>query len=190
MDWIGRTRAALSQPRLANAGRKTYDVFDFLSKVALVCGILFSIYQFNAYKQDERVRYTFQFIERFDSDRFLTTRTTIEAALRSQEAAIAEINRARVSQDAEVALRRRVALFLINDSNRGQGLVREVELMVDFFDALEICLKERLCDRDTANAFLESHATMLWTNFAPYIEGRRELIPSYGRGLQAFVHEQ
>lgn len=189
MDWIGRTRTVLKAPRLADAGRKTYDIFDFLSKVALVSGILFSIYQFNAYKQDERVRYTFQFIERFDSDRFLTTRTMIESALRSQEAAIAEINRARVSPEAERALRTRVALFLVNDSNRGQGIVREVELLVDFFDGLEICLDERLCDRGTASAFLESHAKMLWTNFAPYIEGRRALIPSYGRGLEAFVKQ-
>lgn len=168
-------------------GKTTYDALDYLSKAALVCGIIFSIYQFNAYKQDERIRYTFQFLERFDSDRLLNARLTIEAAIRSHEQTIIELNTTRMrKQDAE-ALRKRIATFLVVDSNGGKGIRRELELTVDFFDALSVCLRQRLCDQDVAQAFLAGQAKMLWTNFAPYVKERRGVIPGYGGGLEAFA---
>jgi hypothetical protein len=169
------------------AGQMTYDIFDYLSKVALVSGIIFSIYQYSVYKHDDRVRYTFQFLERFDSDRMLTARSAVEAAVRSQEVAIEDVNRARVSKKAEAALRKRISAFLVVDSNGGKGVARELELIIDYFDGVRICLDERLCDATTARAFLASHAGMIWTNFSPYIRERRTLTPSFGRGLETLV---
>lgn len=180
-------RAFLKRDDVLKVAKVTYDTLDYLSKAALVCGILFSIFQFNAYKHDERVRYTFQFLERYDSERLLNARLKIEAAIRSHEQTIVELNNTRISKDAADALRRRIATFLVADSAGGKGIRRELELAVDFFETLSVCLNQRLCDEDVAQAFLAGQAKMLWTNFAPFLKERRAIIPGYAKGLETFA---
>lgn len=182
-----RLGAALSREQLGNAAGRAYFFMDFLSKIAIVLGIVFSAYQFVNYQKDERIRYTFGYIDKFDGERYLAARGRIEETLRAHETKIAHFNAQRMTSEAGQDLRRKIANFLVNESRNGAGIVADLDLLVDFFEGIEICLTENLCERGVAEAFLQKQSEMLWLNFGPYIEDRRTIIGTYGRGLEAFA---
>ncbi len=158
-----------------------------VSNIGLMTGIVFSIYQFLAYQQADRVKYTFQYVEKYDDERFLDARRAVSEVLRSYEKKIASFNTVRMNADAEEKLRGRFAMFLVNDSNDKKGIAHELDLLVSFFSGVQICIEKKLCDKPVANAFLKSHADSLWTNFGPYIKGRRDTVDNYGLGLELFL---
>ncbi len=160
------------------------------SNIVVLGGVVFSIYQFLAYQHEERVKFTFQFVEKFDDERFLDARRTVSQALQSYEQKIARLNQARMSADAEKKLRGRLAQFLVNDSNDNKGIVRELNLLIGFFNGLQICIEKNLCDRPVAIAFFNSHADSIWANFGPYVEQRRKAVKNYGLGLELFLRPE
>lgn len=164
-----------------------YNALDVLSKLALVSGITFSVFQFLVYQQAERVKYTFTYVERYDGEPLLTARRRISDAIRDHEDKIAQLNTARMSPEAASRVKIRLASFLVNDANAGNGIAREIDQVVGFFNGLEVCIGEQLCDAKVADAFLATQAQTLWINFGPYIEGRRKLVANYGLGLEQFA---
>lgn len=163
-----------------------YAAFDFLSKIALMGGIVFSLYQFFAFQNSERIKYTIQFVEKYDGANFLRARQTISAVLRQHEGKIAQLSSIRISPNADAKLRARMAQFLVKDSNNKEGIAKELDLVVRFFNGLQICIENNLCDRSIADAFLLAHAKNIWLNFGPYIVSRRKIISGYGLGIELF----
>lgn len=92
-----------------------------------------------------------------------------------------------ISPAAAKTIKRRLAMFLVTDSDGGKGLENELDIIVRFFNGVQICLENGLCDRKVANAFLGSYAQSIWANFGPYIESRRSIIDGYGAGLELFL---
>lgn len=172
----------------ADGIHQRWDGFvNFVSNIVVLVGVVFSIYQFLSYQHDERVKYTFQFVEKFDDDRFIEARRTVSEALRSYEQKISRLNEVRMNASAETKLRDRLAQFLVNDTNNNNGIARELSLLIGFFNGLQICIEENLCDKPVAHAFFRSQADSIWINFRPYIEGRRKAVQNYGLGLELFL---
>ena len=180
-----RTRLSLLTTSVGASG--WYSSVDFLSKVAVLIGIGFTVFQLVSFERSERIKYTFQFVERFDGDNFQSARKQISSSLKQYEDRITQLNAIKISPDAEAKMRERIASFLVNDSNEGRGIAMEIDLLVRFFNALEICIEKKICDRGVAAAFLGSHAGAIWTNFGPYIVSRRGVVRDYGVGMELFV---
>jgi hypothetical protein len=183
-SWL---RGQLAQVDGAKLYSRWFAIFDFISKLALLAGIIFSVVQFLAFQKAEQVKYTFQFVEKFDTGSFLQARQAISDALRQHENKIAQLNATRMSPDAEAKIRARLAQFLVNDSNNGKGIARELDLVLRFFNGLQICLEKELCNREVADAFLLAYARSIQGNFRPYIEERRKIVRGYGLGLELFL---
>lgn len=164
----------------------SYAAFDFVSKIALLAGIIISLYQFLEYQKAERIKYTIQFVEKYDRDNFLRARQKVSDVLRQHEKKIVQLNTIRMSADADSKLRSRMAQFLVMDSNNGTGIAKEIDLVVRFFNGLQICIENNLCNPSIANAFLLAHAKNIWLNFGPYIIKRRKIISGYGLGIELF----
>ncbi|MGH1417976.1 MAG: DUF4760 domain-containing protein [Hyphomicrobiaceae bacterium] len=158
-----------------------------MSNLGLLAGIIFSIYQFLAFQQADRVKYTFQYVEKYDDERFIAARRTISEALRSYEQKIARLNTVRMNAEAEKKLRDRFAMFLVNDTNNKKGIAQELDLLIGFFNGVQICIEKKICDKPVALAFLKSHAETIWSNFGPYIRDRRKIVENYGLGLELFL---
>lgn len=60
--------------------------------------------------------------------------------------------------------------------------------IVGFFDSLQVCVEQRLCDRTTAHAFFDGYANDLWKTFGPVIAyERRSQRPEFAKALQRYI---
>lgn len=58
-------------------------------------------------------------------------------------------------------------------------------LTLDFYDALEVCVKRNLCDQDLAVRLFQPYAAPIWNGLSTQIvDGRTESDPNMGGGLQ------
>ena len=61
----------------------------------------------------------------------------------------------------------------------------DLYVILDFYDALQVCVERNLCDRDLANRLFHSYATPFWDSMGQEIvSGRTESDPNFGAGLQ------
>ena len=58
-------------------------------------------------------------------------------------------------------------------SRDGKGVAREIHVVVDFFDQVDLCVKSGACDKDLAVSLLRPQACDLWTWFYPFVEKTR-----------------
>jgi hypothetical protein len=75
---------------------------------------------------------------------------------------------------------------ILDAANGGTELVgHDLWLTLDFFDAVEICVKRGLCDQDLAVRLFQPYAVPIWNGLnAQIVGGRTESDPNMGAGLE------
>ncbi len=75
---------------------------------------------------------------------------------------------------------------ILDAANGGTEFVgHDLWLTLDFFDALEVCVKRGLCDQDLAVRLFQPYAVPIWNGLnAQILGGRTESDPNMGAGLQ------
>jgi hypothetical protein len=86
------------------------------------------------------------------------------------------------SSDDRLQARQRI----LDAANGGSEYVgHDLWLTLDFYDALEVCVKRGLCDEDLAVRLFQPYAVPIWTGLSEQIiGGRTESDPNMGAGLQ------
>jgi hypothetical protein len=114
------------------------------------------------------------------------------AALRTYDEEVAKMEDARVVQtfalydmfSSEDRLQARQRI--LDAANSGSEYVgHDLWLTLDFYDALEVCVKRNLCDQDLAVRLFQPYAVPIWNGLnAQIMGGRTESDPNMGGGLQ------
>lgn len=75
---------------------------------------------------------------------------------------------------------------ILDAANGGTEFVgHDLWLTLDFFDAVEVCVKRRLCDQDLAVRLFQPYAVPIWNGLsAQIVGGRTESDPNMGSGLE------
>lgn len=75
---------------------------------------------------------------------------------------------------------------ILDAANGGAEFVgHDLWLTLDFFDALEVCVKRDLCDQDLAVRLFQPYAVPIWTGLHEQIVGgRTESDPNMGAGVE------
>jgi hypothetical protein len=75
---------------------------------------------------------------------------------------------------------------ILDAANSGSEYVgHDLWLTLDFYDALEVCVKRDLCDQDLAVRLFQPYAVPIWNGLsAQIIGGRTASDPNMGSGLQ------
>ncbi len=63
----------------------------------------------------------------------------------------------------------------------------QIDSMVNFFQEVQICNQQSLCDAGVTQSFLSETGRRIWDNFEPYFVEQRVTIPSYAVGLEQFI---
>lgn len=113
-------------------------------------------------------------------------------ALRTYDEEVAKMEDARVVQtfalfemfNSSSRLESRARLF--EHTKNGAALdANDLYVMLDFYDALQICVERNLCDRDLAVRLFQSYAAPFWDELGPVIlASRTPTDPNFGAGLQ------
>ncbi len=168
------------KPRRYQNLRKQIDVFLSITvKLAILAGSVFAIYQFYEAKTDFRIGKTFDYISQYQQGRLLEARENIRQQIRLLEYAF--INDM-ASEDHKTVVKALV------EGDAGPPLAKEVDLLLDFFMSLKLCIDQDLCESSVVKAFFYEQSKYYWKIFKPYIENRSDPSnPKYAKGLEWFA---
>lgn len=156
---------------------------ELFYKIGLAGAGAFALYQFVDFKTERRIERTTEYIREFERGEIADARSEINSELRPYTMQFIELDRnGGVSPEDKTAL----VAALIEES--GEGVAQSFDRVVDFYEGLELCVAERLCEAKTAKGyFSEGRAQEFWENYAPYIALRRENNPQFAAALEWFA---
>jgi hypothetical protein len=160
--------------------RRLYKWLLHLAKIAAALtflgGIPYGLFQFWDKQNQDRISHTLDLFKQFNSAPFSGYQEKILSALDANKMELAAA--ARQGTDSFV----KEVDGLVDKSAIGTDLV----MTMNFFDAVDACVKGKLCDSDTSKGLFSRFALELCHNFSPYIEQQRINWsgPNFGSGLQ------
>ena len=147
--------------------------------LALISGGIWGIVQYLEQKADQRVAETLAYIDRFNDNPVYEARKRIEAIWREVEADAKEASGSHDEQKWTEFVLNLVSTYQIDS---------EISTMIEFFESIAVCEKEKICDDKTAHSFFGAQALLFKNQHIRYIKWLREDLhdPSIGEGLQRF----
>jgi hypothetical protein len=160
------------------------DWVELLIKLIVVVGALGAVYQYFDIKQENRVKETMDQLKAFNSGDLQAAQLKLTATWENYQPQFELINRQTVADEQDKSLIQAKIVLPVIKQNK---LQREIGLLVDFFDNLQVCVQHHICDREVAQGFFGGYTGNFYRLYRPWIEEQRKVIPSYAAQLQAFV---
>lgn len=194
---IGSRRRRQQEHAAKVGGQKTSlgEIAEVVSAMILALSAIAAVYQYWIARADRHVEQTFAFIERFDNDRLAAAQRSVDdlagnagQSIAAQLAAYEAAGMDRREVDA-FADRLFVEAVLAQAGKKAAGDVPPALLEItSFFNGLQICIEEGLCDKSTAHAFLDTYAVSFWQTFEPVIlHVRGKDRPRFADGMERFL---
>jgi len=159
---------------------------EFMLKVLVITGSIGGIYQYFDVKQENRVKKTMEFLDNFNSGNLQSAQLNLSEFWEGYHAKIRQLNQATVeNEEARTLILERIVLPVISH-NKQQ---KDIDLMVGFFENLQVCIVGRICEEHTTKIFFGSYAASFFNLYEPWIKRRREIIPNYACQLQFFARQ-
>lgn len=190
-----RRKAAGASKSGHSAGLRLAEFAEVLGVAILALSAIAAVYQYWVARGDRHVEQTFAFVERFESDRLASAQRSVDdlagRAAKAIENQVGTFEQAGVSGEELrlVSDRLFVEAVLAQADVKATGDVPSPILEItSFFNGLQICIEEQLCDRATAHAFLDTYASSFWQTFEPVIlHVRAQDRPKLAEGLERFL---
>ena len=160
-------------------------VATWVGLVGLLVGGAFGLVQYIEKEQADRVKATMDLHSRFNNSVIFDLHKRLTSVWADRlDQLVSQTESAAVTPDGWPKYVNTVVLE--------ERLGPEVAALVDFYEAVQICAENKVCDRSTAYAFFGVDARRFYLLHLPYIEQlrnkRKDL--TYGRKLEAFVQQQ
>lgn len=167
--------------------------FSGVGGVATAVAVGWGIYVYfedyaDAVKKD-RIDKTLDFVDRFSSDRLIEAQARISAAwLKAQD----QVQKVRADAKNTPGMKdeqKRAAVVQLQISViQSAKLEPRIWAIIDFYDALWICISAELCDQETANRFFLDYASRFVDLHWAYIDSAKDIHgKSYAKGLYAYA---
>lgn len=196
----GSARRARRRARLARSGvpagkPSPGELAEVFSAVILALSAIAAVYQYWVARADRHVEQTFAFIERFDDDRLALAQRKVDEISGSAGDAIAKqvdgyAQAGLPKEEIEPIADRLFVEAVLRQTAAGQsGDVPTALLEItSFFNGMQICIEQGLCDSATAHAFLDPYASSFWQTFEPVIvHVRSRDRPLFANGMERFI---
>lgn len=172
------------------------DWVEIVGAAGLVGSAIFSAYQYYNSRADRHVEQTLKLLERFESDRFEAAQRTIDQlainAGQGAQRAVAESATTDTSVAERESMRDRVfveAVMASNSAKNGDVPGPVIEI-TSFFNGLEVCIEQDLCDGKVAHASLDAYAASFWKTYRPVIlYARGTQRPQFAADMERFVQK-
>jgi len=165
---------------------------DFTLKVITIIGALFAGYQYLESRSDLRVSRTLDYVNKLDSNSSRVGKSyngVVTKTLNDYHNSIARFNLAKLSEEKASILRDKLLKGILSRSAEGiegDSFKDALNDVVIFYEQLQICIEEDLCDKQTAETFFQNDARRLWENFNIYLLKIRKITPGYANGIEKF----
>ncbi len=162
--------------------------FDVVTKLGAALAIVIAYFEYVDKQRESRVERVQQFVVRSQEGPIASQLAEIDARVREHEAALVDLEAGALSDEGAKAARADLVKFLAYESGPDQsGLRTQLDSALNFYDSIEVCVEERLCDEATAQAFFAKPTSRLVRNFSPYIEEQRSFRTDYAAPAQSLA---
>jgi hypothetical protein len=183
---VPKEREVLAAPRPGWWGT-TRDIVDTLAKLAAMFAVIFAAMEYVNAQRRAQIAHTIAYHNRFETGDVAQSVAMIDTEFRNQRNIFEQLLTLPSSPEEKAAVYRDIVSMLAYDANGGKGLEKELDVVIGFFDNLNICVEEDLCQRSVAIPFFGEYAVEFYRNFEPYIEDRRRNLPQFAASFERFV---
>lgn len=159
-----------------------------IKMLAAAAAAAFTLIQYFGHLGEVRVEKTLGFYERFSSGSIFAARTEVLEAWESLEAQLLQLPAPATSAEM-IALRRQWQQLVVAAIKKNPNLTTDTDIMFDFFDALQVCIENDICDKKTAQELMQGAATIFVGNNCPYVAHVRfnQKLANYGAKAATFA---
>lgn len=159
-----------------------------IKMLAAAAAAVFTLIQYFGHLKEVRVEKTLAFYERFSTEPIFAARTGVLKKWESLEPKLAQLPTPATREEA-VALRKQWQATLVAAIKGDADFVAHTDIMFDFFDALQVCIENDICDRKTAQELMQGAATIFVGNNCAYVAHARfdQKIANYGVKAATFA---
>lgn len=159
-----------------------------IKMLAAAAAAVFTLIQYFGHLKEVRVEKTLVFYERFSTEPIFAARTGVLKKWESLEPKLAQLPTPATREEA-VALRKQWQAILVAAIKGDADFVAHTDIMFDFFDALQVCIENDICDRKTAQELMQGAATIFVGNNCAYVAHARfdQKIANYGAKAATFA---
>lgn len=171
-----------ASPALERTKILTEIITAWISMLALIIAGIFAGYQYLQNQKGDRVKETLTFVNRFNATPVLDARkkiaTTWEIAM----------PRLKVILGKKPPIDEEYSSFIL-ETIRDAKISQDIGLVIEFFEALEVCIRAEICDGDTAVQFLQPEALSFFRLHFDHVNATRVDLNDkrFAREFEAFV---
>ncbi|WP_189799427.1 hypothetical protein [Tateyamaria sp. syn59] len=156
---------------------KTLVWLDAVSKLVVIFGAAFAVWQFLVLQEDQRVARTLAYLDRLEGDTAPAGRAlrALSTTLLARESDLRRLNAGPVPETDQASVHARFAQIIVAEA--GVGTLFELDR---FFASLSGCLDAGLCHKGTAALHFTPDACWLLRNFQPEIDRHQAVSPRLG----------
>lgn len=162
-------------------------------RIGLVVGAVFSVYQYLAQREEQRVAQTMRMVELWDQGDYQQAQQAIKARLTGLNEKYRSLLGQNPTQKEQSVYRQRIGIQAFTPDGGSKPLAdfsADFDKIVYFLNRLSFCVDGGLCSRQMADAYFRDYAASFWSYFAGYIEKQRKTgAPTYALAIEKYVSE-
>lgn len=157
-------------------------VSAWVGLAAIVFGGSFAAYQYLEKESDDRVKATLELLDRYQKPPFIDSRLRIEAAWQKYDT---EYNAAISITPFKPAPFNQLVWRVTTD----EKIFSDLQLLLGYFETVEICVRRAICDAPSAVSFLQRDARSLYNLHYAVIDAERSKRsdPSFASAVESFT---
>lgn len=140
-----------------------------IKTLGILSAAIFTLFQYFGHINENRVQQTLELYKEFSSEPLISARNGLLKEVEEHQNFLKYIPNERPSESEANQLKMKWAKYIVNRIDSNVALMVQVNNMFDFFDALQICVENNICDKKSAQDLLGISAKELTGNFCPYI---------------------
>lgn len=162
-------------------------------RLLLICGTVFSVFQYLMARQEMRVERTLQLVELWERQEYQDA----QKAVKNRLAGLIEKNPnpfgADPTETQKAIYFSKIGLEALSPDGGEMPLLEfqdRFDRVVYFLNRVSFCVDGNLCDRDIADTYFQDYAKSFWRYFHGYIDKqRKEGSTTYAAAIEKYVDE-
>jgi hypothetical protein len=162
-------------------------------RVLLICGTLFSVYQYMMARSELRVERTLQLVELWERTEYQEAQKAVKSRLSALNQKYSELL-GRNPTDTELNVYYAKIGMEALDTDGGEmplpDFQEKFDRVVYFLNRVAFCVDGHICDPDIADAYFRDYANSFWRYFHGYVEKQRKAgAATYAAAIEKYVDE-